>query len=99
MHRYADPDQPKSILHDMMQYLIVALKERGWIMVLVSAVMQHLGMDYPPFPKAGPSIPPPSQPQNAGHDGAGTSGIHLGDTDVDNEDTEDEEAEYKNSDE
>nr|KAJ0226655.1 hypothetical protein LSAT_V11C100042900 [Lactuca sativa] len=59
----------------------------------------HLGMDHPPFPRAGPSIPPPSQPQGAGHGGDGPSGTHHGDTDDDLEDTKDEEAGYESNDE
>nr|KAJ0208106.1 hypothetical protein LSAT_V11C500281930 [Lactuca sativa] len=41
-----------------------------------------------------------AQPRGAGHDGAGTSGTHIGDTDDDSkESTEDEEGEYESSDE
>nr|KAJ0197139.1 hypothetical protein LSAT_V11C700355440 [Lactuca sativa] len=50
-------------------------------------VMQclDLGIDHPPFPMAGPTIPHPSQPRGTFHDGVGTSSIHPRDTDDDND--------------
>nr|KAJ0217239.1 hypothetical protein LSAT_V11C300133210 [Lactuca sativa] len=48
-------------LRDVMQCLVVAHEERRWIMVSISGVMWHLGMDHPPFPKVGPSFQPPTQ--------------------------------------
>ena len=81
-----------------MQYLIVAYEERCWIMTSVSAMLRYLGMDHPPFPRAGPYVPPLSQPQGVVHDGVGPSGTHPGDTDND-EDTVGDEDEYERNDE
>ena len=67
-------------------------------MASVVGVMMCLGMDHPPFPQAGPFVPPPAQP---GHDGAGPSGTHHGNSDDDGSEqgTEDEEGKYECTDE
>lgn len=66
----------------------------------ISEVIRHLAMDHPPFPRTGPTVPPPSQTHGTGHDGTGTSATHPKDTDDDSDEgTEDEEAEYERSDE
>ena len=68
-------------------------------MASVVGVMQHLGMNRPPFPQAGPASPPSAQSGVSSYDGAGTLGMYPGDTDDDSEESsEDEEGEYESSD-
>lgn len=54
---YVEPDQLELTLHDVMQRLDVAHEECHWIMALLAGVIQHLRMDHPPFPQAGPTVP------------------------------------------
>ncbi|CAI9273383.1 unnamed protein product [Lactuca saligna] len=84
-------------LRDVMQILDAIQEEHHWIMLSIFGVMQHLGMDHPPFPQACPTFPPYTQPKGAGYDGACPLGINHGDTDDDI--TEDEEDNYESSDE
>ncbi|CAI9269012.1 unnamed protein product [Lactuca saligna] len=64
------------------------------IMASIFGWRQHLGLDHPPIPQAGPVIPP-TQLRGTGHDSVGTSCTHPGDTDDDHEESsEDEEGEY-----
>lgn len=58
---HVEPNHPEPTLRDVMQCLVVAHEERRWIMVSISGVMWHLGIDHPPFPKVGPSFQPPTQ--------------------------------------
>ncbi|CAI9277803.1 unnamed protein product [Lactuca saligna] len=59
---------------------------------------QRPGYVDPGQPEAGPSVPPPSQPLGAGHDGVGFSGTHPRDIDED-KDSEGEKVKYESSDE
>lgn len=98
--RYVEHDQLEPTLRDVIQCLITAQEEHRWIMDSISEVIRHLAMDHPPFPRTGPTVPPPSQTHGTGHDGTGTSATHPKDTDDDSDEgTEDEEAEYERSDE
>lgn len=57
-------------------------------------------MEHPPFPQAGPAIPPPARSRGVVDDDVGTLGTHPENTDDDsNERLEDEEGEYDRSDE
>lgn len=56
-------------------------------MALLAGVIQHLRMDHPPFPQAGPTVPQHAQSRGTGHDGAGDS----------EEGMEDQKGEYESS--
>lgn len=67
-----------------MRCLDAIQEEHLQIMASIVGVRQHIGMDHPLFPQAGPVVPPPTQPMHAGHDGDGPSNIRHGDTDDNN---------------
>ncbi|CAI9298788.1 unnamed protein product [Lactuca saligna] len=88
--RNAEPDLSEPNIGEVMQGLTDAQQECHWMMDSLVMMMQHLGMDHPPFLSADPIVPSHFQPHNTSYYSTGPLGTHPGEADDDDDEEETE---------